>query len=56
MRGPCCPPPQIDSPDGKAVFAYNATEDVAVDVKLCTVPGLKQDTAMVVVQNEEIFS
>lgn len=47
---------QIDNAAGKAVFAYNTTEDASVDVKLCTVEGLQQDTALVVVQGEEIYA
>ncbi|KAI7845535.1 hypothetical protein COHA_000958 [Chlorella ohadii] len=46
----------IDNAAGKAVFAYNTTEDASVDVKLCTVEGLQQDTALVVVQGEEIYA
>ncbi len=49
-------PAQIDNAAGKAVFAYNATEDASVDVKLCTVEGLQQNTALVVVQGEEIYA
>lgn len=47
---------QISIPGAKAVFAYNATADGSVDVKLCTVAGLEEDTALVVVQGEEIYA
>ena len=50
------PSPQIDNAGGKAVFAYNATTGGSVDVRLCTVAGLQQDTALVVVQGEEIYA
>lgn len=53
---PCPTCTQIDNEDGKALFMYNATEGGSVDVKLCTVEGLEQDTALVVVQGEDIYA